>query len=462
MNEERKIPTGEPQFDRILQGGLNRGSLVVFAGMPGSGKTILSEQLAFANAEQGRRTLVISTLSEPGAKTLRYLAPFSFFDREEFGKRVRFEDLGGPLQLKGLPGAARLVMNLVRRHKPDILIIDSFKVFSELAEDAREFRKFAYDLAVQLMAWECTAILLGEYAASEFQTNPLFSVVDGLILLSTRELSGEQQRFVQVLKMRGTDHSRDEHPFVITSDGLRVYAPRVAITLGTVRDNPDTAVARMRTGIQGLDGLLADGIPSGSSLLLAGSAGTGKTALALETLYRGAAQYGENGLLVTFEETPERLLAASRGLGLDLQPLIDKGLIRIEFVAQPQILVEGEVLRIQKLMESFKPARVVVDSISVLLHKIESATIAREKLFQLATLVQRAHATGFFITDVPYGSDKISRFGFEETVVDGIILLTMPTENGARQRYVEIYKLRNTDHSRARHKLELSRGGIKI
>ncbi len=80
------------------------------------------------------------------------------------------------------------------------------------------------------MAWECTALLLGEFAPSDLASNPLFSIVDGIVLLSSREVSGEQQRFVQVVKMRGTDHSRDRHAMTIADQGIEVYAPRVTLS----------------------------------------------------------------------------------------------------------------------------------------------------------------------------------------------------------------------------------------
>ena len=129
-------------------------------------------------------------------------------------------------------------------------------------------------------------------------------------MLSQREQSGEQQRFIQVVKMRGTDHSRDEHPFVITANGIEVFAPRVTIQ----REPPPTGrrARAARPASRKLDELLGEGIPRGSSLLIGGVAGTGKTVLSLEFIYRGA-QAGEKGILFSFEETEERLRAAARG-----------------------------------------------------------------------------------------------------------------------------------------------------
>jgi circadian clock protein KaiC len=210
-----------------------------------------------------------------------------------------------------------------------------------------------------------------------------------------------------------------------------------------------------------LDDLLGEGIPRGSSVLVAGVAGTGKTVLLLEFLYRGALA-GEKGIIFSFEETEERLRAAARGLGWDLDREIKRGMIEIVFIPQPNILVEGHLLMMQERVETMGARRVALDSVSVFLHKIKDPQINREKIFQLASIVQNVQAVGFFATDIPYGSNQISRFGVEETVVDGVILLTSIEEGLERQRYIEIYKLRNTAHLKGRHNLTIEKGGITI
>jgi len=130
------------------------------------------------------------------------------------------------------------------------------------------------------MAWEATTFLLGGYEEQDIHTNPLFSIVDGVIVVTRRSQSGEQQRFLQVVKMRGTNHNRDEHPFVIRSSGVEVFAPRVTIH----REDKGPTGERCKPGIAKLDQLIENGIPLGSSLPIAGVAGTGKTVLMLEFL----------------------------------------------------------------------------------------------------------------------------------------------------------------------------------
>jgi len=185
-----RVETGVRNLDALLGGGLPQGSVSIIAGPPGSGKTILSQQMCFHGATPKRRAIYFSTLSEPTAKTLRYLQQFDFFDAAKYEVAVQFVDLGVLLQSRGLEETGELVMEHVKRLQPSLVVVDSFKVFDDLARSSGELRKFGYELAVNLMAWQCTALLLGEYGPDDVAHNPLFSIVDGLLHVSQREQSG--------------------------------------------------------------------------------------------------------------------------------------------------------------------------------------------------------------------------------------------------------------------------------
>ena len=454
----QRIQTGVRNLDALVRGGIPKGSVTLIGGPPGSGKTILCQMLCFHNASPTQRVLYFSTLSEPTAKTLRHLSQFSFFDPTKLdGGGIRFIDLGEMIRSKGLEETVAVIMAHVKEVRPAIVVIDSFKVFDDLARSREELRKFGYELAVNLMAWQTTTFLIGEYSAVDLATNPLSSIVDAIMLVTQRADSGEQQRFIQVSKMRGTNHSRDEHSFLITDDGAEVFAPKVTLQ----REDRGGPNDRLQTGIVQLDALLGEGIPRGSSILISGVAGTGKTILCMEFVYRGALA-GEKGIIFTFEETAERLRASADGLGWDLDGQIERGMIEIVFIPQPDILVERHLLMMRERVEQLKARRIAVDSISVFLHKVDDPQSAREKVFQLATIVQNSHAVGFFATDIPYGSKQISRIGVEETVVDGLILLSSVEQGMERERYLDVYKLRNTAHLKGRHNMVIGQGGIQV
>ncbi len=459
MTTDDRLPTGIRNLDGILDGGIPRSSLIAVSGAPGSGKTILVQQLCFHNATAGARVLYLGTLSEPIAKILRNLKQFSFFDEEKMKAAVEFVDLGEISKATGIAEASALIAKHVRRVQPAIIVIDSFKVFDDLAKSRQELRTSCYDIAVTLMAWEATTFLVGEFAPIEYQTNPLFSIVDGLCVLSQRHEFGEHQRFLQVIKMRGTDHNREEHPFAISRDGIDLFAPHVLVR----REPPASRnpADRCMTRISKLDEIIGTGIPWGSSLLLSGVAGTGKTVLSLEFLYRGAAA-NEKGIFFSFEETEDRLRAAGRGLGWDLDREIERGMIEIVFIPQPDIRVETDLMMMAERITALGAKRVVIDSVSVFLHKITDPRQCREKIYHLCSIVQNAQAVGLFPTDIPYGATQISRFGVEETVVDGVILLRSIEENLERQRYIEVYKLRDSAHLKGLHSMAIGPGGVSV
>ena len=452
------IATGVPNLDLILGDGIPKGSVTIVAGPPGSGKSILAQQFCFHNATAEAQAVYFTTLSEPMAKSLLYMGQFSFFDIRKINTIIHFVDLGEIMRSEGPEGATKALLDHVKRIKPAFVVIDSFKSFDDFNRTGGEMRKFGHQIAVQLMAWEATALLLGEYAPDDYQTRPFFSIADGLLSLEHRETSGEWQGFVQVLKMRGIAHSRDPHAFSIGSDGLRAFTPRISIRRGPEANMQRRDVPRLTSGITGLDELLDGGIPNGSSVLLSGGPGTGKTVLLLDFIYQGALA-GEKGILFSFEETPERLRAAAQGLGWDLDKQVAIGMVEVVFIPQTDINLEADLVMMQERVTALGARRIAIDSVSVFLHKVNDKRIAQEKVFQLATIVQVAGAVGFFATDIPYGTDLLSRFGIEETIVDGVILLTATEDGFLRKRYLEVYKLRNTAHAMGRHELVIGGKG---
>ena len=457
QKKTRRIETGVRNLDAISDGGLPRGSVTLVGGAPGSGKTTLCQQICFHNASPRNRVLWFSTLSEPSAKILRHLSQFTFFDAKKYQQSIHFVDIGSTLVSKGCQEGLALIMQHLKKVKPALVVIDSFKVFDDMAKSKEEIRRFVYEVTVNMMAWETTVLLIGEYSRHDYESNPLFSIVDGMIALSQRQSAGEQQRFFQIVKLRGTAHSRDEHAFVLSQDGIEVYAPRVLIQRQATAPAPE---ARCKTHIEKLDEI-GSGVPWGSSFLISGVAGTGKTVLSLEFIYQGA-KAGEKGIIFSFEETDVRLRAEARGLGWDFDRELKRGMIEIVFIPQPDIMVESHLLMIQERIDAMQAKRVVIDSVSVFLHKVLDPQLNREKIFHLCTIVQNAHAVGFFCADIPYGTKQLSRFGVEETVVDGVILLSATQEGAERRRYLEVYKLRNTAHLSGQHNMVIHSGGVAV
>jgi circadian clock protein KaiC len=447
-------------LDAVLGGGIPAYSLNVIAGPPGTGKTILAQQLLFHHIRSQRQAtaLYLTTLSEPTVKVVRYMQHFAFFDSDAFGERVIYQDIGLVVREHPLSELAEHILRLVETHHPEVLIIDSFRAIRDLADDLRAFRRFCYDLSVRLASARCTTFLVGEYTRQDLSQGVEFAAADGILYLDVASQDGEQRRLLQVCKLRGRATQMEPFPFIIGDAGIRVLYPALA--------PQDTGTAlegrRLSTGIAGLDALLRGGLSCGRCVILSGVSGTGKTIFATQFLVHGA-QRGEKGLLFSFEETPERLRRLAESFGWDLRSLEARGLLRLVFVPQSDIRVEEHLAYMVQAVEAFQPQRFVVDSFSVFLHKVKDAALQRQKTFQATSLMQRSGAVGLLITDIPAGDPhSISRFGVEETVVDGTILLSTDMIGLRRKRYLEVYKMRAVDHVPGRHRMEITRRGIEV
>ncbi len=456
------IKTGIFNLDTILGGGLPAYSLNVLAGPPGVGKTILAQQILFsvARANPGAKVIYMSTLSEPVVKVMRFVRQFDFYDQEIFEQQLIYRDLGALLSRKPLNEVTAVVPAAVEEAEATLLVLDSFKAIRDLTADVTEFRRFCYELSINLASAQCTTLLVGEYEEDETETGLEFAMSDGIIFLGMQIEHGEDQRYLQVKKLRGQNPFLTRFPFTISQQGIRVFNPAFAIR----RREPIVEVENrvMPTGIPGLDELLQGGIPMGRTVIVSGVSGTGKTTAALQFLVTGALR-GERGILFSVEESADRLRYIAASFGWDLAALEAQGLLRIIYVPQTDISLDRDLEEMSNQLEAFRPQRFVVDSFSVFLYRVEDAATQREKTYLLSTLVQRLGAVGILISDVPADQPgRVSRFGVEETVADGTIVLSSEMVNLQRRRYLEIIKMRAANHVTGRHRMEISERGLNV
>ena len=224
--ELARVSAGNSQADEILHGGFPANSINVIMGQPGTGKSIFIEQLVFHNAGGKRPILYLSTLSEPVSKALRYLQQFSFFDESKVGTDVLYEDIGDELVAKGIEALVPKIRGAIEKIAPKIIVIDSFKALHDLGAPHADMRRALYEVTGQLTAYDTTVFLVGEYTEEHGRQLPEFAIADGIVQLMRKDLSTRDERFLRVLKLRGSGYIEGQHGFRITSEGIRVY-PRL-------------------------------------------------------------------------------------------------------------------------------------------------------------------------------------------------------------------------------------------
>lgn len=216
---------------------------------------------------------------------------------------------------------------------------------------------------------------------------------------------------------------------------------------------------RVKTGIPGLDELLKGGIPRGSTVLLSGTAGAGKTIFCSQFIYEGIKTFNEPGLYVSVEEPVENIKKNMKSFGIDFDPWEEKGMIKlVTFDPLGQDLIET----IRSNVATVKAKRVCIDSLvgwSILLEKPKTI---RRRLLNLRMVLKELGCTSIVTTEIPVGKPGISRFNLEEFIVDGVIILNYTKKDKVFERSVVIWKMRGTDHSRKIHPFEITEKGIVV
>jgi circadian clock protein KaiC len=452
--------TGDPAFDAILGGGLPARSVVIIAGQPGSGKTVLTHQLLFHAARQGKKCLYLTTLAEPAIKVMRYVQRFDFFDEALVERQIILRDLGADLR-KGGEVALRNIEDLVSKHEPAFIAVDSFKAVAELLREGGSGRIMIYDLAVQLAGWGATALLVGEYSREDGRDLPEFGIADGIIQLGSERKGLTSVREIEVVKLRGAPHRTGIHFFNISSAGVSFF-PRVSTPVDT-REQPSPENAeRLRTGIAGLDELLDGGLPRASTTVVQGGTGTGKTLLALQFLIEGASR-GERGVLFTLEETPSQLRSVGRSLGWDLGALEASGHIVIRYTSPVELSTDRFLFEARSELQELGASRAVFDSLTSLSLGVPSQRRFKEMVYAITKHLRGTGVTTLMTLECVQllGAAHLSSEGVS-FLADNVVQLRYVELEGRLERAVSVLKARGIKHNSELRSMLIESDGIRV
>src|SRR6185503_12440791 len=226
-----KIKTGCAGLDEILYGGIPANTISVIMGSPGTGKTILAEQLAFFQAAPEAPALYLTTMSEPLEKFIMHGQSYSFFDSSQVGVSVFYEDLGLMLREQGIAKLPEIIAEMLVTRRPRLVFIDSFKALNELIVSPEDRRTIIFDLANALSAYSCTSFLIGEYAEDMMTELPEFAIADVVLQMIKLATNVREERFLRVEKLRASSSISGLHAFSIGVDGIEVF-PRLLTPKG--------------------------------------------------------------------------------------------------------------------------------------------------------------------------------------------------------------------------------------
>ena len=459
-----KMATGVPGLDEILGGGLPEYSFNIIAGTPGCGKTTLAHQIVFANASAERPALYFTILGEPAVKMLRYQQQFTFFDQAKLDGAIRFVNLSQFVLERNLSGVLEEMVKQVEDFNAGIVVVDSFRTVVRRAqanETEMELQGFVQRLALHLTSWQATSFLVGEYADNEIRDNPVFTVADGLFWLYQSTERNSTVRKMQVMKLRGQESVPGLHTFRITKDGVQTF-PR---TFGLAQESVQIrGQRRLSVGIPELDTVMGGGIPNGSSLLLAGPSGSGKSIMASQFIAAGLRE-GEPGVVAIFEELPMDYSRRAADFGIDFNTPQKDGILKVIYIRPLDLSVDETVYEIMDAVKRIGAKRVVVDS----LVGFEMALAPdfrhefRESLYRMIGALTRLGVTVVSTVEIEenFTSMKLSNFTIS-FLADDILRLRYVSINGQLRKMLLIVKMRGSAHSIDMWEYQITEKGVVI
>ncbi|HJS73101.1 MAG TPA: ATPase domain-containing protein, partial [Vicinamibacteria bacterium] len=357
--------TGIEGLDDVLAGGFTRNRLFLVEGVPGSGKTTLAMQFLGAGAAAGEAVLYV-TLSETAEElrsvaashgwkldgiTIRELSP-SEDELEPDAQNTMFH----PSEVE-LAATTNRVLDDVEQLKPMRVVFDSLSELRLLAGNPLRYRRQILALKQFFAHRQCTVLLLDDMTATSHDLQ-MRSIAHGVVLLEQLQPEyGSQRRRLSILKYRGVRFRGGFHDYAIRTGGIQVFPRLVAA------DHRQASTrARLASGIAALDDLLGGGIEEGTSTLVVGAAGTGKSTLAAQ-FAKAAATRGERGVMFLFDESPQTLLTRCRELQIDLEPFLEDGSLSIQQV-DPAELTPGEFTHAIRVAVEQGAKVVVIDSLN--------------------------------------------------------------------------------------------------
>jgi len=454
------VETGISSLDRLLGGGIPARQSVVVTGEPGSGKTVLCSQVAFAHAARGHRVVLATVASESQEKLLDELRGFSFFDADRVGSEIYLVSIYGAVQ-RGPKEAKDLLLKAMRDRKATLLFIDGLRSLRDLWQNESRLRDFLYEVNVGLAHQHAIGLFTTEYSIDRLMEYPEATTVDGIVSLSRAPIGGRIVRRAQVVKLRGRAHLTTEHLMHITGDGITIV-PRLEETTEP-RETFVPTERRATFGLPDFDKMLDGGLPEKSTTLLAGSTGVGKSLLSLMFAAEGAAK-GEPSLLVTYTEPVERLVARAKRVSIDVEPLLRSGKLVIEYASAVNIEADDLVAEILERVRRMGARRVVVDGLA----DLQAGILEKERVRPLlsSTLVQlrRAEVTSIFVKEVAKiaGPD----LDFSDTPIsvmaENVIFLRHAERRGRLIRVMSVLKMRESGHDPTLREFEITDRGIRL
>jgi len=462
-----KLQTGIAGFDEVTEGGLPKERTTLVAGTAGSGKTVLAAQFLAEGIRRGGEPGVFVTFEESPEDIRRNILSLGWNVVDwEAQNQWAFVDAspkeGDEIVVLGqydLGGLLARISSAVKRTNAKRVVMDSLGAIFSRFDNSSIIRKELFRIASTLKGMGVTSIMTAE-RREEYGDISRFGVeefvADNVIILRNVLEEEKRRRTLEILKFRGTNHHKGEFPFtIIPRQGI------VVIPLSSIQLKQKSSNVRVTSGNKGLDMMCGGGFFRDSIVMVSGATGTGKTLITTEFV-AGGVEAGEKCLLFAFEESREQLFRNATGWGRDFEKMESEG--RLQVICEyPEVSgLEDHLIRIKSAIETFRPNRVAVDSLSAL-ERISTLKGFREFVIALTSFIKHQEIAGLFTATTPtlVGGASITETHIS-TITDTIILLRYVEMRGDMQRGLTILKMRGSAHDHNIRKFEIGSDGMHI
>jgi len=460
-----RILTGIAGLDDILGGGLPQGHLYLVEGDPGTGKTTLGMQFLLEGV-RNKENVAYVTLSESKQEIIQVAESHGWsLDGVEICEAAAREDeisaeaqytVFHPSEVE-MADTLSYIVQQVDAVNPQRIVFDSLSEFRLLARDPLKYRRHILGLKRHFAGKNCTVLLLDDGTAEAGKDGQLQSIAHGVLLLQSLERDfGIKRRRIEVRKLRGSAYREGYHDYTIQAGGLSVF-PRLIAS----EHRPGFERAVVLSGLRELDQLFGNGIDSGTSSLFMGPAGCGKSTIALNYAME-AARRGEKALYFTFDESMGTLMDRARGFKMNLEPLLESGLLQIKQV-DPAELSPGEfVSEVRHSIEVEKLSVLVIDSINGLMNAMPHEQFLALQLHELLTyLAQQGVAT--IMTMAQHGFvGKMDSPIDVSYLADTVLLFRYYEFAGEVRQALSVIKKRSGRHERTIRELKFGDGSFSV
>lgn len=458
-----KSPTGIDGFDEITAGGLPSGRPTLVCGSAGCGKTLFSMEFLVRGATEYDEPGVFIAFEETASDLTENVRSLGF-DLDDliaqkkldidFIQLVRHEiDEAGDYDLEGLfVRLAHAIDRIGAKH----VVLDTLETLFSGLDNQAILRSELRRLFRWLKDKGVTAVITAERGDGMLTRQGLEEYVsDCVILLDHRVIEQVSTRRLRVVKYRGTTHGTNEYPFLIDEDGFNVL-PITSLGL-----QHDVGNERISSGIAGLDEMLeGQGYFRGSSILVSGTAGSGKTSVATH-LANATCSRGEKTLYFAFEESPGQILRNGKSIGIDLKPWVERGLLQFQAIRSTFHGLEMHLLTFHKLVKKLRPSVVIIDPISSM-NSGGGQRDATDMVTRLVDFLKVMQITAFLTTLTSSDSSLMKTNIDISSLVDTWLLLRDMEAGGERNRVMYILKSRGMSHSNQLREFSMTADGIRL